>query len=145
MDYQKLWDLIKGPPFCDLDAAECAAACRAKTVKRLRPLSSAQLLAWAGQAGRLARIEQAAESRSDQLKSIAKAALKLIDRDGTRLDLNLPDRAGMVDALVAAGVLTAEEKADLCALATERISPAEAAGLAEVYKGHVTKARAQHG
>lgn len=115
------------------------------TGKRLRPLSSAELLAWAGRAGRLARIEQAAQSGSGEPSSIAKAALRLISRDGTELDLNLPDRAGMLDALVAAGVLTAEEKADLCTLATQRISPAQAAGLGEVYEGHVTKARAQHG
>ena len=145
MDYEKLWNLIEGAPFSELDAAACAAACGAKTVQRLRPLGSAEVLAWTGQAGRLARIEQAAASGSDELKSIAKAALTLVGRDEAQLDLNLPDRAGMLDALVTAGVLTAEEKADLRALATERISPAEAAGLGEVYEGHVAKARARHG
>ena len=49
----------------------------------------------------------------------------MIERDGTDLDLNLSDRAAMLDILVSAGVLDQSDKDDLYAMATRTISRAE--------------------
>ncbi len=62
-------------------------------------------------------------------------------RDGVSLDLSLVDRMAMLDMLVHGGVLTAEDKTSLMALATVKISRAEELGLGAVKVGHVQNAR----
>lgn len=116
---------------------------------RLNVLSSAELLAWSGAgaddasgvASRYERIETAASSHaSGAVRGACKAAIRLIDRDATELDLSLPDRATMVAALVAGGVLTAAEQTELVAMATENISRATEIGIGVVYAADVTGA-----
>jgi len=111
------------------------------TIEQLGPIASTELLAWSGQGGRFARIARAAESGDDGLASLANAAKVLILRDGTALDLSLPDRAAMLDALVAAEVLTADDKASLYALATRLVSWVESEGVAGLHPNHVASAR----
>ncbi len=144
--YEKLVPEIRDDPenvgYANMTDAEVAASLNAETKSKLRPLSSAELLAWSGQAGRLGKIE-AAQTCNDTpptVRTIAKVTYLMIQRSDTRLDLNLPDRNAMFDALVQADVLTANEKAELVAMATVSISRAEEVGLPHVDVGNVLSA-----
>jgi len=117
---------------------------------RINPLSSAELLAWAAGGAddaqaiksRYERIQESSTAHpSGAVRGACLAAMGLIQRDGTELDLNLPDRAALVGGLVAGGVLTVTEQAELTTLATETVSRAEELGLGVVRPGHVTLAR----
>ena len=106
------------------------------------PISSAELLAWSASDARLQNIKNAAENgATDDLKSLAQAAYLIVTRDGTTLDLNLADRLAMLDSLVAAGVLTADDRTSLDALATVSISRAEELAIGRVRAGDVIQAR----
>ena len=106
------------------------------------PISSAELLAWSASDARLQKIKNAAENgATDDLKSLAQAAYLIVTRDGTTLDLNLADRLAMLDSLVAAGVLTADDRTSLDALATVSISRAEELAIGRVRAGDVIQAR----
>ncbi len=139
------------PQYAALTEREAAAALNVKDRDTLRPISSAELLAWSGQVGRFGRIEAATvdANLSAEIQTVARVAHRMICRDTTQLDLSLPDRMAMIDALVGAGVLIVDaekeidEKAELLAIATVKVSRAEQLGLGEIYEGHVQKARAQ--
>ena len=119
---------------------------RTKTVE----VTSAELLAWAGGGAvdssgilsRYERIETAATSHaSPAIRGACKASVKLIERDGTRLDLNLPDRAAMIGGMVAGGVLTSDEQSELVTMSTQYISRGTEIGVGVVKPGHVEVAR----
>jgi hypothetical protein len=65
----------------------------------------------------------------------------MIMRDNTTLDLNLPDRVSMLNALVAYGVLSQADKDSIDALSQESISRADELGLGSVKAGTVQQAR----
>ena len=105
-------------------------------------ISSAELLAWAASDGRLASIKAAIDGGVDNTaKSLAEAAYMMISRDGTYLDLTLPDRVAMLDGLVAYGILSADDKSDLVSKSTVSCSRAEELSLGRVRTGDVTQAR----
>jgi len=138
-----------GVGYSGMSDQECANSLNAQTRSKTVAISSAELLAWSGAGAtetiksRYERIEDAAADHvSLAVKGACKAAIKLIERDSTMLDLSLADREAMVDALVAGSVLTADEKAELVALGTESISRAQELGIGKVLPGYVMKARA---
>ena len=103
---------------------------------------SAELLAWSASNARLQNIKNASENGStDDLKALAQAAYLIVTRDGTTLDLNLADRVAMLDSLVAAGVLTNDDRTSLETLATVSISRAEELAIGQVRAGDVIQAR----
>jgi hypothetical protein len=120
MTDQELHDLIAGDAQAkakadagdDTGAAERASAIAPKVKV---PIGSAALLAWAGDKGLLVRLDRlrADATKSDRLRSVAWAALLLIQRDGTKLDPNDPRHVGMIQGMTQAGVLTAGEAAEL--------------------------------
>ena len=91
------------------------------------PIKSDDLLAWSAMNGRFMKIKNLAEDsgQSDEMRSIAWASMKMIERDGTDLDLNLPDRAAMLDTLVSSGILDQSDKDDLYTIATRTVSRAQ--------------------
>jgi hypothetical protein len=96
----------------------------------LRTLNAGDLNAWAAGAGRYRKIETAMEGSSpagisDAARSMARAAWRMVDRDSTQFDPNSAEQEGLVDALVAAGVLSDDDKAALWGRAGELISRAE--------------------
>ncbi len=154
MEFQLLKKEIETDPlgrgYSAMTPEQLAADLNTHYRQRLVPLSSAELLAWAaggaddtkGRKCRYERIEDAASQHAKSaIRGIAKAAIKLIERDNTVLDLNLDDRKAMVAALVAAGVLTTEEENELHAKATQPISRAEELGLPAVFPAHVRRIR----
>ena len=114
---------------------------------RIVPISSAELLAWSGQAStgdrpRITKIEEGMQSQNESVAAICKVADATINRDSTQLDLNLPDRVAMVDALVVASILSTDDEASLYAIATQAISRADELGMSNVRPGTIEQARA---
>ncbi len=113
----------------ELIAAEPANAARSnaevlawlrETVETLVPLDSRKLLRWGGAGGRLAKLEDAAANAElpVQVRSVARAAVLVVSREDTQLELADPNHEALVDGLVAAGVLSADDKSELVAMAT---------------------------
>ena len=93
-------------------------------------LGADDLNTWAAGNGRYRKIETAMEGTapsgiSDATRSIARAAWRMVDRDSTQFDPNDAEQEGLVDALVAAGVLSAADKTTLWDRAGELISRAD--------------------
>ena len=110
----------------------------------LFPIKSNDLLAWSAANGRYMKIKRVAEDevQSDEIRSIAWASMKMIERDGTDLDLNLSDRASMLGALVTATVLSQADKDDLYFIATQTISRAQELSISlPLQRNDITKAR----
>ena len=108
-------------------------------------IRSDDLLAWSAMSGRFMKIKRAMEdeTKTDELRSIAWAAMKMIERDGTDLDLNLSDRASMLDTLVAAEILSESDKNDLYTTATQTVSRAHELNIRlPLQRDDIIKARA---
>ncbi len=105
-------------------------------------ISSRALLAWSGLSQRLDNIDGAQNNPNQDVRTIAKVALKLIDRSDTELDMADANHLAMVDALVADGVLSAADKTELLAMAGGLQSRAAELGLTSVSAGNITSARA---
>ena len=104
-------------------------------------ISSTTLLRWGAQNGRIDALKQAVDSHTDAgVRSIADAALRMIQRADTGLELGTDD--AMVQALVDAGVFTAADKTSLEALSTAKISRAAQLGLGRVTHQEVRNAAA---
>jgi hypothetical protein len=113
---------------------------------RINSIGSAELLAWSGQASsgdrpRIIKIEEGKANADEQCAALCITAEQMIMRDNTSLDLNLPDRVAMLNALVAYGVLSAADKASIDALAEESISRADELSLGSVRAGTIEQAR----
>ena len=143
-------ELIIGHPVTgpySADAATAAEQINAINRTRTVPISSGELLAWSAGAGagdrpRLIKIEEGTMAADEQIAAICKVAEGTINRDGTELDLSRPDRAEMVAALGAAGVLSQADQDSLYELATRQISRADEIGLSNVRAGTIEQARA---
>ena len=113
---------------------------------RINAIGSAELLAWSGQASsgdrpRIIKIEEGKANADEQCAALCITAEQMIMRDNTSLDLNLPDRVAMLNALVAYGVLSVADKASIDALAEESISRADELSLGSVRAGTIEQAR----
>ena len=94
-----------------------------------RPVPLAKILVWGAQTGVRKAIEAAANNASSPVQGIALATIDLL-RGGLVSALDVTDPAiggtgGMLDALVSAGVMTADQKAQLVALNALPTSRAE--------------------
>lgn len=107
-------------------------------------LNSRVLLAWSGGGGRLAKLRTAAanDQLPEAVRSAAEAALLLVTRPDTELDLSDSAQEGLVDGLVSAGVFLADDKTQLIAMATKQRSRADELGLGRPRPSDVQKARA---
>ncbi len=113
---------------------------------RINAIGSAELLAWSGQSSsgdrpRIIKIEEGKANADEQCAALCITAEQMIMRDNTSLDLNLPDRVAMLNALVAYGVLSASDKASIDALSEESISRADELSLGSVRAGTIEQAR----
>lgn len=114
---------------------------------RSRRVGSLELLVWGGLGGRLAKVRRAANAL-DPYQSIgipgqsaAIAADAMMSRPDSGFDRSSAAQVAIVDALVASGVLSAEDKASLLALAVEPCSRADELGLSGLDAGHLVSAR----
>jgi enamine deaminase RidA (YjgF/YER057c/UK114 family) len=118
---------------------DTAAAGRINTVTPgpLRPIKSDELLFWSGQGAvnpgtkcRLERIREAASGASQNANPVIRGAAlvlaQLIMRDDVPLDPKNATHLAMINALVTASVLSAQDRTDLQAIAAtaETVTPA---------------------
>ena len=135
---------VTGPYSPDAQAASDEINALNRT--RINPIGSAELLAWSGQASdsdrpRIIKIEEGKANADEQCAALCITAEQMIMRDNTSLDLNLPDRVAMLNALVAFGVLSEADKSSINALAEESISRADELSLGSVRAGTIEQAR----
>ncbi len=105
-------------------------------------VSSADMLSWSGENNRYHRMRFASTNHAnDTVKTVASVAIAMMGRDNAELDLKLSDRNGMLNALVTAAVLDADDETSLRALATKPVSRAVELGLGLVRPGDVIWAR----
>lgn len=135
---------VTGPYSSDSDVA--ALQINALNRSRIDPISSAELLAWSGQSSpsdrpRIIKIEEGKANADESCVALCATAEQMIKRDNTVLDLNIPDRVAMLNALVAFGVLSAADKESLDGLANEVISRSEELSLGLVRAGTIEQAR----
>ncbi len=129
------------------DNSEAAAEeINAMNRTRINAIGSAELLAWSGQASsgdrpRIIKIEEGKANADEQCAALCITAEQMIMRDNTSLDLNLPDRVAMLNALVAYGVLSSADRDSIDALAEESISRADELSLGSVRAGTIEQAR----
>lgn len=107
------------------EAARLINAPRTATVGARR-IPSTELLIWGG-AGRIAALEDAAADtqQTAEVRSAASAALRMIQRGDTELDLGTQAIADMVELLRANGVFSDADKSELQTMSTRDISRAE--------------------
>ena len=127
------------------------ASLRAVDVPVKRSIHSAALLAWSGAGGRRRKLTALANGIGDllglttdqtnNLRNIAEVALVMLNRDGTELDLNLPDRVAMVDALTNAYCFSVEDKDALYALANGFVSRESQLPCGELHLAGVSASR----
>lgn len=105
---------------------------------RYRVAPSVEMLAWTTAGGRFVKLEAAIAAALPAsndpsyalavgVKSALKGFMLLIQRADTAFDRNLPDRAQLLGAVVAAGVLSAQDLADLDAVTPREPSLAKRA------------------
>jgi hypothetical protein len=111
-------------------------------------VSSRALLVWAGENGRLKKIDAA---RTDSnapsgIQNICEVAMRLIERDEAAYDPNDSQHADMVAALVNAGVIAQADADSLNALGERSRTRAEELNLLgrspEIGPAHINQARA---
>lgn len=142
-------ELISGHPVTgaySANANDAAEQINAVNRTRINAIGSAELLAWSGQASsgdrpRIIKIEEGKANADEQCVALCITAEQMIMRDNTSLDLNLPDRVAMLNALVAFGVLSEADKTSLNALSEQAISRAEELSLGSVRAGTIEQAR----
>ena len=132
-----------GLGYAEMTEAQRIASLNARTRSVNRVLPSSELLAWSGINGRISKLRKAAEGEapytllSDDVRAVAIAAYKLVSRPDTSFDKTAEGRAAMLDALVAAGVFTADDRADLLARTVTLVSRAQELGLPEIGIGYI--------
>ena len=89
-----------------------------------RRVTAAQLLRWSAVRAIMQKLQFEATSGTNGKKSIAQAALTMLQSGFAVLELD-DEILGMIDHLVTGAVLTEEDKADLLTRAAEQISLAE--------------------
>lgn len=149
---QALRDELTGDPleraYASMTDAEVLASLLAVNRSRSRRVSSLEMLLWGGANGRLARVRKAAQkqppydSLPDEVWSAAIVADAMVTRQDAGFDPRQAEHLSLVDGLVAAQVLTADDKTALLALATEPCSRADELGLVGLGIGHIAEARA---
>lgn len=141
MDTDRLIQEIKTDPlnrgYATMDDAALWESFSTKDRPKFRILNSRQLLEWSAENGRYMKLENAAANVAlgDELRSVVKAAIKLLDRPDTELDLSLPSHVNLMGALVLAGVFSSDDQASLQQLATLNISRAEEIGCEDLTYG----------
>jgi len=147
MDTDRLIEEITADPlnrgYSAMDDSALWASLSTKDRAKLRILNSRQLLEWSAENGRYMKLENAAANVAlgDGMRSVVKAAIKLLDRPDTELDLSVPSHASMMGALVLSGVFSSDDQASLEQLATVNISRAEEIGCSDLTQEMLTYTR----
>ena len=125
------------------DSAEAADQLNAVNCTKMYPLTMQEVREWAAEDARGFNIRQAMDDAAltDQVRNLCYIADKLIGTDDGNLTPGNPLHVGMINQIVAAGVISAADRTALVAKATRDVSRATEIGLEFVQPGHVENAR----
>ena len=111
----------------------------------LVPLTGPPLIRVLATNGRLAKLKRASEQWADDTKdvvtSIAMVAMSMIEREGATLDAGNAADVALVNALVSANVLSAEDRTALVDGATQIVSRATELNISHVRLGDIQRIR----
>ncbi|MDA3920988.1 MAG: hypothetical protein PF501_09960 [Salinisphaera sp.] len=128
MNYPKLETEVSTDPrsigYSGMTHDQIAASLNTANISTTVPINSRQLLVWGAQQGRLDALNQATTDTAQNAatRSIAQAALHIIQRADTVLDYNDAVQAAMPAVLVAASVWTQPDINALHALSQQSVS-----------------------
>jgi hypothetical protein len=134
MDYAVLKLELEKPEYAGLSSVDAATKLNEKSILsqdgKLAPVESVWL--FLARAGLLPIIKKASENEASPLHQVAYATMTFLTGPVREFNLKDPMAQQLMDGLIQAGVLTAEQKTTLSTLSDKRISPAEVAGITEV-------------
>lgn len=140
-DYPALKAALDAPDLAGLADADAAAALNAPVAGPPRRVPIAEVERIALQRGRTVPIRRAAESPEHPARDAAQAALDLLAARSDDVDATAPAFAAVLDALVAAGLVSGQDRADILALASTTTSRALASFGLPVTAADVAHAR----
>jgi hypothetical protein len=131
-----------GWPAMPADALAASIAAAQASRRRLVPLW--ELFKLAIESGFLLAIESAAESHAKpEVQAAARVTVRYMNNPRfDNLDVELPTTVAMLDVLVAGGVITADNRAAINALANVAVPLPASLGFGPILPGHILKARA---
>lgn len=146
MDIGKLKaELVEDPEsigYSGMTDEQAAAALSVADRSYLTPIGSRRLLEWSMKSARLADIEDATTTGPEPIRAIARGAMFLLSRSDTELDPGNATHVAMINGLIAGGVLSDDDKAELIGMGQNQRSRAAEVGLGEVRASDIMKARA---
>lgn len=141
MDYQLLFNEVSQPQYSGMTDAEIAATLNAQTPVR-RHVPARDLIATAVLNGVYAAIDAGSDSENAQMRGLCRSVLAILHLSDQTVNLDDPRVAQMFGALRQYGVITAQQAAQIDALANAvQPSRAEALGLGIVTEDNVAAAR----
>ena len=120
-----------GVGYAGMTADQAQASLLTVNRTRNKPLDAIALNAWAAGGGRHAKIRRAAfidDTLSDEVASVAMSAYRMLERSESHIDVTDAASLAFLDALIAAGVLSAADKTALIDAGTETVSRASEIG-----------------
>ena len=120
---------------------QVAASLNAVNVAVQSYVSHTTLMKWAA-AGRMKKLRNGELSVSDTISSMCSVALALLADGVTTFDTGDAGNLALLDALIAGGVLTSTDKADLMTAGVQQVTRASQIGWDYVGPSDVTNARA---
>lgn len=142
MDYSILSNEISQPQYAGMADAEIAAALNTPGATTRRHIPARDLIATAALNGAYAAIDAGAASDNAQVRGLCRSVLVILSLTDQTVNLDDPRVRQMFGALQQARVITAEQAAQIDALATvPGVSRAQALGLGDVAVSDVALAR----
>jgi len=142
MDYTILSNEINQPQYAGMSDAEIAAALNTLSQPTRRHVPARELIATAALNLAYAAIAAGAESTNAQVKGMCRSVLVILNLPNETVNLDDPMVAQMFGALQAAGVITAQQSAQIDALATvPGVSRVMMLGLGAVAEADIEAAR----
>jgi hypothetical protein len=106
-----------------------------------KPINSRQLLRWSASNNRLVNINSAISTGQVEIRSVAQAAMLMVSRPDTELDLDDSGHIGLLDVLVSASVIDSTDKDDLVTLAETTVKRYTTINIGRPKLGDVVAAR----
>lgn len=127
MDYNVLKSEIQKQEYAGLSDIAIADILNKRDRVGYREITSRELMVWAGQNSRYAKLFDAAiePTSPEVVRSICLSAIQLLERQDAILDLNKTDIKMMLGGLVQSGVFTVEDKTALEKMAEVPMSRGE--------------------
>ena len=137
-----LSDELSKPQYAGLTDQQAAGAINAKTVNVEQTVAIHKLKEYAIVNGIWPKLKAGQASSNQQVAALCVSVLDWVDDPRiSTLDVNKPEVQAMLDGLVAAGIMTANNKAEVIAMGSKVVSWTSQNGLPEIGIGLIINAR----